>query len=90
MLSLIFSSVPQVLLSSAMSVKHKSPSRLRRDQYRMSVLNCCKQILEIEQKNEDLMVQEDQISLMNEAIFKYLDKIESLENELKNVKKSHN
>ena len=56
----------------------------------MSVFNCCKQILEIEQKNEDLMVQEDQISLMNEAIFKYLDKIESLENELNNVKKSHN
>ena len=56
----------------------------------MSVFNCCKQILEIEQKNEDLMVQEDQISLMNEAIFKYLDKIESLENELNNVKKLHN
>ena len=52
--------------------------------------NCCKQILEIERKDEDLMVQQDQISLMNEAIFKYLDKIEYLEKELSNLRKSHN
>ena len=36
------------------------------------------------------MVQQDQISLMNEAIFKYLDKIEYLEKELSSLKKSHN
>ena len=73
-----------------MSYKHKSPSRLRRDQYRLSVYNCCKQILEIERKDEDIMVQQDQISLMNEAIFKYLDKIACLEKELSKFRKSQN
>ena len=43
---------------------HKSPSRLRRDQY------------------EDIMVQQDQISLMNEAYCEKLDKIGKLETEL--------
>ena len=36
------------------------------------------------------MVQQDQISLMNEATFKYLDKIKSLENELDKVRKTLN
>ena len=40
----------------------------------MSVYNCCKQILEIERKDEEIMVQQDQISLMNEIHFRYLVK----------------
>ena len=69
-----------------MSLKLKSPSRLRRDQYRMSVYNCCKQILEIERKDEEIMVQQDQISLMNEIHFRYLENIERLEKQLKSQK----
>ena len=72
-----------------MSIKHKSPSRLRRDQYRMSVYNSCKQILEIERRDEEIMVQQDQISLMNEVHFKYLEKIERLEKQL-NIQKLKN
>ena len=55
----------------------------------MSVYNSCKQILEIERKDEEIMVQQDQISLMNEIHFKYLEKIERLENQL-NIKKLKN
>ena len=36
------------------------------------------------------MVQQDQISLMNEALFKYLDKIKYLEDELSKFRKSQN
>ena len=36
------------------------------------------------------MVQQEQISLMNEATFKYLDKIKRLENELDKVRKTLN
>ena len=72
-----------------MTMKHKSPSRLRRDQYRLSVYNCCKQILEIERKNEDIMVQQDQIALMNDAYLEKLERIEKLEKELQMFRKHH-
>ena len=52
----------------------------------MSVYNCCKQILEIERKDEEIMVQQDQISLMNEIHFRYLENIERLEKQL-NIQK---
>ena len=52
-----------------MSAKQKSPSRLRRDEYRMSIYNSCKQILELQQKNEDLLMMEDQASSLNETLF---------------------
>ena len=66
---------------------NKSPSRLRRDAYRMSIYNSCKQTLEIEQKSEDLLVLEDQVSLMNETMFKNFDTIDRLKNELDAFKK---
>ena len=62
---LVYLSQPNTHSLACMSFKHKSPSRLRRDQYRLSVYNCCKQILEIEEKDEELMVQQDQISNIN-------------------------
>ena len=71
-----------------MSSKHKSPSRLRRDQYRLSVYNCCQQILEIERKNETILMLEDQTSMLNETIFKNFDKMDKLENELAYLKKT--
>ena len=55
----------------------------------MSVYNCCKQILEIERKDEEIMVQQDQISLMNEIHFRYLENIERLEKQL-NIQKFKN
>ena len=70
-------------------MKHKSPSRLRRDQYRLSVYNCCKQILEIERKNEEIIVQQDQIALMNDAYLEKLERIKKLENELQTFRKYH-
>ena len=42
---------------------------------------------EIERKDEEIMVQQDQILLMNETHSKYLDKIESLEQEVSILKK---
>ena len=70
-----------------MCCSNKSPSRLRRDAYRMSIYNSCKQTLEIEQKSEDLLVLEDQVSLMNETMFKNFDTIDRLKNELDAFKK---
>ena len=72
-----------------MSMKHKSPSRLRRDQYRLSVYNCCKQILEIERKNDEIIVQQDQIALMNDAYLEKLERIEKLEKEWQRFQKYH-
>ena len=44
--------------------------------------NCYEQILEIKRKNEDIIVQQDQIALINDAYLEKLERIEKLENEL--------
>ena len=69
-----------------MSAKQKSPSRLRRDEYRMSIYNSCKQILELQQKSEDLLMMEDQVSLLNETLFQKLDTIDEQQQELNHLK----
>ena len=69
-----------------MTAKQKSPSRLRRDEYRMSIYNSCKQILELEQKSEELLIMEDQVSLLNATLFQKLDTIDEQKQELNTLK----
>ena len=69
-----------------MSAKQKSPSRLRRDEYRMSIYNSCKQILELQQKSEELLMMEDQVSLLSETLFQKLDIINEQKQELNTLR----
>ena len=48
----------------------------------MSIYNSCKQTLELQQKDEDLLVMEDQSSILNETIFRNFDIIDRLRKEL--------
>ena len=56
-----------------MTTKNKSPSKLRWDEYRMSIYISCKRTLELQRKKEDLLVMENQSSLLNENIFRNFD-----------------